>query len=267
MEEDDLFVPDIQYLVFRKCPADWRLKPHHVSNYDITYIIKGKARYTIDQTLYELSQGALLCLPEGVSKAAFTYADHPMHCFSVNFILKNTAGQKVDIPFPHVNDVGLRNDLIRLFNDLVYTHTERQAGYGIKCRGLLLLIIHRLLELTVYNTNASDEDYRIQKAIRYITQHYTERLTVKKLSIIAGLNAAYFGVLFKRATGLTVNRYIAATRVQKAKNLLQSGGCSVQDAAEYCGYCDVFHFYKQFKSIVGVPPSRYIPKGGTRHED
>ncbi|MDR1073309.1 MAG: AraC family transcriptional regulator, partial [Treponema sp.] len=195
-----------------------------------------------------------------------TYADHPMHCFSVNFTLKNTAGQKVDIPFPPVSDIGLKNDLVRLFNDLVYTQTERQSGYGIKCRGLLLLIIHRLLELTVYSANALCEDYRIQKTIRHISQHYAERLTVKKLSAMAGLNAAYFGVLFKRATGLTVNRYIAVTRVQKAKNLLQSGGCTVQDAAEYCGYCDIFHFYKQFRSIIGVPPSRYIPQGGTRRE-
>ncbi|MDR0557893.1 MAG: hypothetical protein LBG43_08540 [Treponema sp.] len=106
MEEDELFVPDIQRLMFRKCPAGWHLKPPHVSNYDITYIVKGKACCAIDQTAYGLSQGALLCLSEGgVSKAARTYADRRMRCFSVSFILKNTADGKVDIPFPSVSDL------------------------------------------------------------------------------------------------------------------------------------------------------------------
>ncbi|MDR1219346.1 MAG: hypothetical protein LBK73_07040 [Treponema sp.] len=35
----------------------------------LTYIVKGKARYTIGQTPYELSQGALVRLSEGVGKA------------------------------------------------------------------------------------------------------------------------------------------------------------------------------------------------------
>ncbi|MDR1073367.1 MAG: hypothetical protein LBL45_06795 [Treponema sp.] len=80
--------------------------------------MSGKARYTIDETPYELSHGALLRLSEGVSKAALTYADHPMGCFSVNFILKNMAGQKVDIPLPPESDASLRNDFIRLLTDI-----------------------------------------------------------------------------------------------------------------------------------------------------
>jgi YesN/AraC family two-component response regulator len=48
------------------------------------------------------------------------------------------------------------------------------------------------------------------------------------------------------------------TRVRNAKNLLQSGGCLVSEAAEACGYCDVFHFYKQFKALTGISPSRYL---------
>jgi AraC-like DNA-binding protein len=260
MEEDEVFIPDIQYLVFRECHAGWRLKPHPVSNYDITYIVKGKARYTIDRCQYELSPGALLCLSENLNKAAFTYPEHPMHCFSVNFTLKNMAGQRVDLPLPHVSNIGLKDDLIRLFNDLVYTRIERRPGYGIKCRGLLLLILHRLLELTVYNAVITVEDYRVQKAARYIGVHYAERLRVKKLAAVTGLNPSYFGFLFKRVTGLSVNRYIAMIRIQNAKDLLQSGGLRVQDVAEACGYCDVFHFYKQFKNIVGIAPSQYIPK-------
>lgn len=258
--EDEIFVPDIRYLVFRKCPADWRVRARRVSNWDITYIIRGKARYIINHMPREISAGELLCLPENTRKEAITYSDHPMHCFSVNFTLKNPEGKEMSLPFPLVNAIGLQNSLIRLFNELVYTQTERRPGYLIKSRGLLLLLLHRLFELTVYKNNSAGGDYRIQKATRYIAQHYAEPLRVKKLAAITGLNAAYFGVLFKQVTGFTVKQYVAQTRVQSAKNLLQSGGYRVLDAAEACGYCDMFYFYKQFKAIMGFPPSQCIPK-------
>ncbi|MDR1469612.1 MAG: AraC family transcriptional regulator [Spirochaetaceae bacterium] len=262
--KEELLVPDIQYLVFRRCPADWRLKPHLVSNYDITYVVKGRARYTVGRTLHEVSPGTLLCFSEDTRKAAVTYPDELMHCYSVNVILSNAAGQKVTPPFPAVSNIGVKDDLIRLFNDLVYTRLERQPGYGLKCQGLLILLIHRLLELTVYHTSAPGNDSRIQKATRFIARHYAERLTVRGLALAAGLNPAYFGVLFKQVTGFTVNRYIAMTRVRNAKNLLQSGGYRVSEAAEACGYCDVFHFYKQFRALTGVSPSQYLAKSGGR---
>jgi AraC-like DNA-binding protein len=257
-DKETLLIPDIQYLVFRQCPADWRLKPHLVSNYDITYVVKGRARYTVGQIVHEVSPGTLLCFSEDTRKAAVTYPDELMHCYSVNAILSNAAGQKVTPPFPAVSNIGVKDDLIRLFNDLVCTRLERQPGYALKCQGLFILLMHRLLELTVYHTGTSGNDSRIQKATRFIARHYADRLTVKGLALAAGLNPAYFGVLFKRVTGCTVHRYIAMTRVRNAKNLLQSGGCLVSEAAEACGYCDVFHFYKQFKALTGISPSQYL---------
>jgi two-component system response regulator YesN len=77
---------------------------------------------------------------------------------------------------------------------------------------------------------------------------------------MAGLNPAYFAVLFKRVTGLTVNQYITNVKIYSAKTMLKSGAYRVAEAAECCGYNDAFHSYKQFKSIAGIPPSYYIPR-------
>jgi AraC-like DNA-binding protein len=231
-----------------------------VSNFDITYLIHGRACYTVNGKKYELSAGDLLCLPENTKKEAITYPGHLMHCFSVNFRPKNLNMQEINLSFPIISHIGLRNDLIQLFDDLVYTWQDRRSGYMIKCRGLLLLILYSLLEMTVFLTASSDQDTRIKDAILYITRNYAKKLTVKKLAATAGLNTAYFGVLFKRVTGMTVNQYIANVRIQKAKNMLKSGAYRVGEVAEDCGYNDAFHFYKQFKHIAGIPPSHYIPR-------
>ncbi|MDR0786044.1 MAG: AraC family transcriptional regulator [Treponema sp.] len=260
LQEEEIIIPDINYVVFRQCNPSWRLSPHMVSNFDITYLIHGRARYTIDNIKHELSAGDILSLPESVKKEAVTYSSNLMHCFSVNFQPKNMDMQTAKLSLPMVSHIGIRNDLIRLFDDLVYTWRERQPGYMLKCRGLLLLVLHSLLEATVFGTFSSDRDSRIKTAVMYIARNYAKPLSVKKLAAKAGLNTAYFGVLFKQVTGLKVNQYIANVRIHNAKTMLESGAYRVSEAAEHCGYNDAFHFYKQFKHITGLPPSRYIPK-------
>jgi YesN/AraC family two-component response regulator len=89
--------------------------------------------------------------------------------------------------------------------------------------------------------------------IRYIAQHYAEKLTVRRMAAMTGLNSVYFGALFKRETGLSMEQYLIRTRVWNAENLLRSGEYTVASVAEHCGYTNVFHFSKQ-----------YIPKKSAR---
>jgi mannose-6-phosphate isomerase-like protein (cupin superfamily) len=79
------FVPKILNNVYKIYPPEGELSPYLINHYDITYIVKGKALYTIDGKNFELGKGDLLCLTEGVEKAAEIYPKNQMHCFTVNF--------------------------------------------------------------------------------------------------------------------------------------------------------------------------------------
>jgi AraC-like DNA-binding protein len=260
--QDNFFVTDINYFIFRKCTPIWKLKDCIVSlPFEITYLIKGSAQYTIDGINHEVSAGDLICLREGSGKKAITYSNRLMHCFSVDFTATGPDDNRGDaiLPFPTISHIGIQNDIVQLFHEFNYTWMDRQPGYLIKSRGLLLLILHRLLGLTVYNNDTVIKDYRVEQAVRYINQHYAERLTVEKLASIVSLNSAYFGALFNKETGTSVNHYIAKIRIRNAENILQSGAYKVMEVAEQCGYSDKYHFYKQFKAITGLPPSKFLP--------
>jgi hypothetical protein len=86
-EKDDFFLPVITYTVFRKCSPIWQLDKNILRPCDITYVIQGSARYTINGVDYELFPGDLLCLPAGTTRSAVTFPGNLMHCFSVNFWL------------------------------------------------------------------------------------------------------------------------------------------------------------------------------------
>jgi AraC-like DNA-binding protein len=252
-------MPEINYLVFRECVADWRVRRHLTSAYDITYLTGGSAEYTLDGKVSTLLPGDLVCLAEGTEKEAHTWPDRLMRCFSVNFSPALGGGGAPPLPFPRISRIGPRPELIRLFRDLTFAWVEQRPGYRLKSRGLLLLILHRLYELTG-EPEFPRGDYRVRKACRHIAERYGEKLSVGALAALVNLNPVYFGALFKKETGLPVHRYIARTRVRNAENLLRSGEYKVFEAAERCGYQDVFHFYKQFRAIMGFPPSRCIPR-------
>ncbi|MDR3337673.1 MAG: AraC family transcriptional regulator [Treponema sp.] len=96
--------------------------------------------------------------------------------------------------------------------------------------------------------------------MRYIAKHYTERILVTDMAKMLGLTPSYFGLLFKQETGMTMNQYITRTRIRNAEHLLRSGQYQVRDITRICGFSDNVHFYKQFKALMGIAPSQFIPK-------
>jgi AraC-like DNA-binding protein len=169
-------------------------------------------------------------------------------------------GGEAQLPFPLISHIGIREDIIHLYNELVFTWMDHQPLYSMKARAQLLLIFHRLFELLVYNVDPGISDFRIQKLTRYIAAHYREKFSMQKMASIIGLNPIYLNTLFKRETGGTPYQYLIKTRVRNAELMLHSGEFRVTEVALRCGYNDLFHFCKQFKRIYGVSPSQCLPK-------
>jgi YesN/AraC family two-component response regulator len=184
-----------------------------------------------------------------------------MHCYAVNFILQDLQGRDATLPFPLVSHVGYQKDIINLYEEMVAIWEEKRPGYLIRTRALFSLILCRFFELISSDTAAeSTGDARIRRITHYITTHYAEKFTVKHLAAQMSLNTAYFGTLFKQNTGVTLNQFVIRTRIRAAVEMLKIGDRKVSEIAEHCGYSDVFHFYKQFKKVIGIKPSQFLPK-------
>ncbi|GHV81729.1 hypothetical protein AGMMS49991_02870 [Spirochaetia bacterium] len=264
---DEMTVPEIDYMIYRECTPTWNIGRSAFPAWDITYLLKGAAEYIINGVKHDLEAGDLLCMPKGCIRQAHTYPDRLMSCYAVNFFLKNAQGEDGALPFPLVSHIERKKDLLHHFEELSFAWTEQQPGYLLKSRALLMLILHRLFELIVCKVDSSVEDFRIKRVTRYIMQHYAEKLSVTAMADMLGLNPVYFGALFKKETGMTMNRYTLKTRIRNAENLLRSGDYRISAVAKRCGYNDVFYFYKQFKEIMGIPPSQCIPKRNTLGRD
>ncbi len=97
---------------------------------------------------------------------------------------------------------------------------------------------------------------QIDEILSYINQHLSENMTIPILASQFYLSSSYLCKIFKDATGTTINRYITARRISRAKILLAEGH-SVAETSTLCGFGDYSNFLKSFTKIVGISPKKY----------
>lgn len=106
------------------------------------------------------------------------------------------------------------------------------------------------------NRAAKTHHAQIDAILSYVNQHLAEDLSIPILAANFYLSGSYLCRIFKEETGTTINRYVTAKRISRAKALLTEGH-SVTETAGLCGFGDYSNFLKAFTKIVGVSPKKY----------
>jgi transcriptional regulator GlxA family with amidase domain len=97
----------------------------------------------------------------------------------------------------------------------------------------------------------------LMRALRFMKEHFYEKLTLADVAGQAGLSADYFGRIFHSELKLSFSEYLTRLRVEEGKRLLQTSQASLGDIAYACGFEDQSYFTRVFRKTVGVTPSRY----------
>lgn len=96
--------------------------------------------------------------------------------------------------------------------------------------------------------------------LEYVNEHYVEKITSKTVSGMFGYNETYFCRRFSEVTGMTLNRYILALRMELAQKLLKNSKDEISIVAWKCGYSDVSYFSNRFKLFTGCSPTEFRGK-------
>lgn len=97
----------------------------------------------------------------------------------------------------------------------------------------------------------------IMLAKRFINKHLDEKLTLDRVSQVAGVSSFYFCKLFKQTTGLSFTEYINRRRVEWAKRKLLAPDTRVTEVAFDVGYMSLSQFNRSFLKYAGESPTRY----------
>ena len=141
----------------------------------------------------------------------------------------------------------------------LYTNDFRRENFILMFHGAEE-IRDRLCRLIVVLTDemsSKDNSDLASRIALYIQKNLGGNLQMEELERQFFMSSSSLLLAFKRKKNMTISAYVEAARMEKAKELLKSGLCNVQDTAEAVGYLDANYFCKAFKRYTGSTPSKY----------
>lgn len=100
----------------------------------------------------------------------------------------------------------------------------------------------------------------VKDAIRYISEHLSQNMSIRDIADYAHLNPQYFMRLFKKETSKSVLEYITESRLTFAKKMLRQTNLPITEVALSAGYDNFSYFSKLFRRNEGMSPSEYRKK-------
>ena len=96
----------------------------------------------------------------------------------------------------------------------------------------------------------------IEKACRFMEQHFAERIYLDQICRYAGLSKSTLLRAFTKSKGVTPYSYLENIRIGEAKKLLEQGFPPIK-AALRTGFSDQSHFTNYFNRFIGLSPGGY----------
>jgi AraC-like DNA-binding protein len=100
-------------------------------------------------------------------------------------------------------------------------------------------------------------DSRVQKALEYVDEHLSDKLTSAVLGTVCCLSPSRFLHLFKEEVGVSFARHVRQVRIEHAKRLLANTSLKVADIAAEVGFWDQNHLASAFRKHAGQTPTQY----------
>lgn len=113
---------------------------------------------------------------------------------------------------------------------------------------------------TLLESRIGNSDMIIRKAVDFINEHYSEKISLDHIADSVGISKYYFSTLFKKEMGINFTSYLNQIRIEKAKKLLKNPIMTVSQIYYQVGFSDQQYFSKIFKKYVGITVTEYRNK-------
>jgi two-component system response regulator YesN len=161
----------------------------------------------------------------------------------------------------------LLNTMKRILNkyDLSFTHFSREnqelfrnlnSTDSILLKDTFMEMLEKLLELVGEKNTLNLST--IEKVLVYIRSNYTRDLSLSEVAEEFNLSESYVSKLIKEHLKTSFKSYINQLKVEKAKELLDTGKYKVSEVAELVGCKNVNTFIRIFKQHEGTTPGKYL---------
>ncbi len=235
--------------------TDFSYKKHSHKEYAIGVTLRGIQHYNLDGSLQlSYQNGVMLFNPEQAHDGmAHDEAglDYVMLYIEPQLFLEAT--RKKDIvrfSTPIVYDYRLEQRIISLSHAIL---SEKDEAF---CSELFLSLTDSLIQ-TNLSTDLKKDNVLIGKAKDMLHANLENVLKLDKICKELDLSKFQFIRLFKAQTGITPYQYFLNCKIERAKQLIERNR-DIYSAVAECGFVDLTHLNKHFKSVYGTTAFEYM---------
>ncbi len=109
----------------------------------------------------------------------------------------------------------------------------------------------------IYLHGFNRSNTRVSQALDFIARNHAHPVSLRDIAKEVGLSSYRLAHVVKAHTGKTVLQIITHTRIQHARQLLESTEKSCTEIAYETGFNDQSYFIKHFRRLTGITPARY----------
>lgn len=234
--------------------------------HEVTLIISGKGTFIADNEKNECSVGDIQIISKGVNHSIISDEDSILRYIHFAFDFNNYEPRELSEFYGQCKNVLIHDDgnIRWILNMLVDEYANNNAFTNIVKNSL----VHTILVLIWRRANVQTSTYRpiisgnpigntVYSIIRYIDNNIDAKLTVNSVAKKFSYTDEYISRLFKEKTGVSLKKYIIATKMNYAQSLLAERRCSLTEIAELMGYSSTQAFCKAFKKHTGYAPGHF----------
>ncbi|MGF7034745.1 AraC-like DNA-binding protein [Paenibacillus mucilaginosus] len=235
--------------------TEFKYKKHAHQEYAIGVTLRGIQHFNLDGTLQlSYQNGIMLFNPEQAHDGMahdHTGLDYVMLYIEPELLLE-AAGKKDIVRFstPIVYDYSLEQQVLRLSQAVL---SEKDEAL---CSELLLSLTDRLVRSNL-STDHKKDSALLKKAKDMIHASLEHVLKLDDICSELHLSKFQFIRLFKAHTGISPYQYFLNCKIERAKQLIEKNG-DVYSAVAECGFVDLTHLNKHFKSVYGATAYEYL---------
>lgn len=245
---------------------------HFHNEIELTYYVKGNMDYVIDNVSVKISDGDILFINKNIPHSCFSSNE-----FNSYHILQFKKPHTIDTNIPYFatffddsylvpyhlfsRDDPAYNEILNIFLSIYKIHQQTDIATDYAMASYQFRIISLLYQSNIFHeptfaTNTANLQ-RLMPIFKYIEEHFSEHISLRKLADLVNIEKTYFCRLFKSSTGKNVTDYINYVRIRKAQEYLKQGR-SVTEVAFSVGFSSVSRFGQVFKAFSFCSPSSYI---------
>ena len=256
-----------------------KLNPHYHDFTQICYSFAGTLTHVIDGREYTQTHGSCAIIPpftihsldsmdseETPVNIFITFRDEGFARFGYDWfafhnLYTNFEGMKIP-QYTHFRGKARQETdrIVRAMSNEFFKHSDMSREHIAHLLSQLLRTVCGA-ESPTQRIEVSDSARKradaIRKAVRYISEHFREKISVDMLAEVASMPRRTFLRAFREITGVTTNEMLTSKRMNAAMLDVNFSDKSLSQIAEDFGLYDKSRFSKLFYEFYGMTPTEY----------